>query len=52
MLSVDAIRRCLDGDIPASIATCSPDGVPNITLLSQVQYVDDGHVALSYQFFN
>jgi adenylate cyclase len=52
MLSVDAIRRCLDGDIPASIATCSPDGVPNITLLSQVQYVDGGHVALSYQFFN
>jgi adenylate cyclase len=52
MLTVDAIRRCLDGDIPASIATCSPDGVPNITLLSQVQYVDGGHVALSYQFFN
>lgn len=52
MLSVDAIRRCLDGDIPASIATCSPGGVPNITLLSQVQYVDGCHVALSYQFFN
>jgi adenylate cyclase len=52
MLTVDAIRRCLDGDIPASIATCSLDGVPNITLLSQVQYVDGGHVALSYQFFN
>lgn len=52
MLSVDAIRRCLDGDIPASIATCSPEGVPNITLLSQVQYVDGCHVALSYQFFN
>jgi hypothetical protein len=22
-LTVDAIRRCLDGDIPASIATCA-----------------------------
>ncbi|HWU55546.1 MAG TPA: GAF domain-containing protein [Rhizomicrobium sp.] len=52
MLTVDAIRRCLDGEIPASIATCSPGGVPNITLLSQVQYVDGCHVALSYQFFN
>jgi adenylate cyclase len=51
-LTVDAIRRCLDGEIPASIATCAPDGTPNVTLLSQVQYVDSQHVALSYQFFN
>ena len=51
-LTVDAIRGCLDGDLPASIATCSPDGTPNVTMLSQVQYVDSHHVALSYQFFN
>ena len=51
-LTVDAIRRCLDGDIPASIATCAQDGTPNVTLLSQVQYIDAEHVALSYQFFN
>jgi putative methionine-R-sulfoxide reductase with GAF domain len=51
-LTVDAIRSCLDGDIPAAIATCAPDGMPNVTLLSQVQYVDSDHVALSYQFFN
>ena len=51
-VTVDAIRRCLDGDLPASIATCAADGTPNVTMLSQVQYVDSEHVALSYQFFN
>src|SRR5215467_10032940 len=51
-LTVDSIRRCLEGDIPASIATCAPDGTPNVTMLSQVQYVDGQHVALSYQFFS
>lgn len=50
--SVDAIRGALDGAIPATVATCSPDGVPNISYVSQVYYVDAGHVALSYQFFN
>ena len=52
MNGVDAIRDCLDGAIPAMIATCSADGVPNVAYLSQVEYVDDAHVALSYQFFN
>lgn len=50
--SVDAIRGALDGAIPATVATCSPDGVPNISYVSQVYYVDAGRVALSYQFFN
>lgn len=51
-IKLDAIRACLDGAIPGTIATCSPDGTPNMAYLSQVQYVDAGHVALSYQFFN
>lgn len=51
-LTLGAIRDCLEGVIPAVIATCSPDGVPNIAYLSQVHYVDDDHVALSFQFFN
>ena len=51
-LSLEAIRDCLDGQIPAALATCSPDGVPNGTFISQVHYVDGQHVALSFQFFN
>ncbi|HJV85107.1 MAG TPA: GAF domain-containing protein [Noviherbaspirillum sp.] len=51
-LTVDAIRECLEGVIPGTVATACPDGTPNIAYLSQVQYVDSSHVALSYQFFN
>jgi len=51
-LTLDAIRDCLDGSIPGTLATCSADGVPNITYVSQVDYVDGEHVALSFQFFS
>jgi hypothetical protein len=49
---LDSIRPCLEGAIPAVIATCDADGTPNVTYVSQVHYVDRGHVALSFQFFN
>ena len=42
----------LQGAIPAIIGTCSLAGIPNVTYISQVFYVDESHVALSYQFFN
>jgi len=51
-LSLDAIRSCLEGVVPSTICTAAPDGTPNVTYLSIVQYVDPTHVALSFQFFN
>ena len=42
----------LQGVVPTIVATSSLNHVPNVTYISQVFYVDENHVALSYQFFN
>lgn len=42
---------CFDGVIPPVIATCSRDGMPNASHLSQLYLVDASHVAISNQFF-
>jgi adenylate cyclase len=52
LVPLDNARACLEGVIPAVIATCSADGMPNATYVSQMQYIDPGHVALTFQFFN
>lgn len=41
-----------EGVLPAVVATASADGIPNVTYISQLHYVNDQHVALSRQFFN
>lgn len=48
----DEIKAVMQNGIPAHLVTCSADGVPNATIVSQVYYVDEAHIALSFQFFN
>jgi len=42
----------LQGMFPSWMTTCSATGEPNTTVISQVWYVDEEHVALSFQFFS
>ncbi|WP_447919585.1 GAF domain-containing protein [Achromobacter aegrifaciens] len=51
-LTLLAVRRVLDGGIPPTLCSVSADGIPHVNLLSHVEYVDAGHVALTFQFFN
>lgn len=46
------IRPVLESGTPAVMVTCSADGKPNTTVISQVYYVDETHAALSFQFFS
>jgi uncharacterized protein len=48
----EEIRPTLESGKPALMVTCSADGVPNATLISQVYWVDRHHAALSFQFFS
>lgn len=51
-ITLSEIRACLEGAIPSVMATCAADGTPNVAYISQVFYVDERHVSLSFQFFN
>ena len=42
----------LQGVLPSALATVDEHGIPNVSYISQVYYVDQNHVAVSNQFFN
>lgn len=48
----EEIFPSLQGVVPSTFASCNAAGVPNVTYISQVYYVDERHVAISRQFFN
>ena len=48
----DEIKAVMENGVPCILATCSKDGEPNCTIISQAYYVDPTHVALSFQFFS
>ena len=50
--ALHTLTPCFQGIMPATFYTASADGIPNAAYLSHVDYVDAGHVALSFQFFN
>ena len=51
-LLLEDLWACFQGIVPAALSTCAADGTPNITFISQIYYVDEKHVAISFQFFN
>lgn len=46
------LRDSFEGVIPSVVATLDAQGMPNVSTLSHVYYVDARHVALSNQFFS
>ena len=48
----EEIKIAMKGIVPSIMVTCNSEGVPNISYMSQLYYVDENHVAISNQFFN
>ncbi len=51
-LKLRDVRRLLEGIIPPAMCSVGADGMPHVNYLSHAEYVDDEHVALTYQFLN
>jgi adenylate cyclase len=49
-LTIDDLRRCIEGRIPPIIGTASAAGEPNVVFISSVNIVDSERIALSNQF--
>ncbi len=46
----EELQPCLQGIVPSIMVTCSKEGIPNATIVSQVYQVDSDHLAISNQF--
>ena len=51
-LTLKSVRRMLEGVMPPALATITPQGMPHVCHLSHAEYIDEQHVALTYQFLN
>jgi adenylate cyclase len=51
-MALDSILPAFEGIMPATVATCSTDGEPNISFLSIVRRIDSERIALTNQFFS
>lgn len=51
-VSLKSIRRMLEGLMPPCMTTVTPDGMPHVNHVSHAEYVDENHVALTWQFQN
>lgn len=47
-----SVRRMLEGLMPPSMTTITPEGMPHVSHVSHAEYVDEHHVALTWQFQN
>jgi uncharacterized protein len=52
MIIPKEILPALNGAIPATLATASKDGIPNVGVMSQVFYANEKQLAISHQFFS
>lgn len=51
-IRLSQLRHCFQGIVPALICTHDQEGTPNISYLSHVDFVSEGEIALSNQFFS